>query len=64
MKLYDILASIQVNNWYCGNITALYAWVNNCAVSANDVKKVRYHLNKHGYKLASSSGIIHAITKL
>lgn len=64
MKLYDILASIQVNNWYCGNITALYAWVNNCAISTNDVKKVRYHLNKHGYKLASSSGIMHAITKL
>lgn len=48
MKLYDILASIHVYNWYCGNITALYAWVNKCSISVNDIKKVRYHLNKHG----------------
>lgn len=64
MKLYDILASIQVNNWYRGNITALYAWVNKCTISTNDVKKVRYHLNKHGYKLAANSGIMYNITKV
>ena len=64
MKLYDILASIQVYNWYCGNITALYAWANNCALSASDIKKVRYHLNKHGYKLTANSGIMHTITKV
>ena len=64
MKLYDILASIQVSNWYYGNITALYAWSNNCAISANDIKKVRYHLNKYGYKLAANSGIMYTITKV
>ena len=64
MKLYDILKSIPVYNWYCGNITALYACANNCCISSNDIKKVRYYLKKYGYKLAAKDGIIHTITKV
>lgn len=62
--LYDTLSNINVYNWFCGNICALYAWSNNCIISKNDIKKVRYHIKKIGYGLHAYNGIIYSIYKL
>ena len=51
MNLYNCLETINVNNWYCGKITALYAWVNSCTIeNRNEQNKIRKALNKIGYK--------------
>ena len=65
MNLYDVLASIEVTNWYCGKISALYAWSNNCTIeNKKDENKVRRGLKKIGYKCSIVGGMITKISKL
>lgn len=64
IKAYTILERISVNNWYCGQISALHAFANACTISSADVRKVRYHLKKHGFKTHVVGNIIQSISKL
>ena len=65
MKVYDVLASIEVTNWYCGKISALYAWSNNCTIaSKSEQNKVRRALKKIGYACSIAGGIISQIRKI
>lgn len=59
----DVLKSIEVNNWYCGTISAFYAWANNCTISKNDANKVRKALKKYGYTCNILGGIICNLSK-
>lgn len=59
----DVLKSIEVNNWYCGVVSAFYAWVNNCTISKNDANKVRKALKKYGYTCNILGGIICNLSK-
>ena len=63
--LYDTLKKINVYNWYCGNITALYAWSNKCTIeNKNEQRKIRYHLKKIGYKAYFGQRCILEIEKI
>ena len=58
-KLTDLLYSITVYNWYCGYVTALYAFGNECVVEyPKDRAKVRRLLNKNGYVAHFNGGIL------
>lgn len=59
----EVLKSIKVNNWYCGIISAFYAWSNNCTISKNDANKVRSALKKYGYTCNILGGIICNLSK-
>lgn len=61
---YNILSTIQVENWYCGNITALYAFNNVCTVSKADQAKIRRRLLKAGYKCVFNNSILSQLIKL
>ena len=51
MELYDLLKSVTVNNWYCGEVSLLYAWSNGCTIESKlEQNKIRRILSKHGYK--------------
>ena len=51
MELYDVLRSVTVNNWFCGKVSLLYAWSNNCTIeSKSEQNKIRRILKKNGYK--------------
>ena len=59
MDLYSLLESITVNNWFCGEVSLLYAWSNNCTIeSKSQQNKVRRILSKRGYKAHFGSGIL------
>ena len=59
MKFYDVLDSIICHNWYCGEITAFYAWSNECTIEdRNDQQKIRRALKKIGYKAHFGAGIL------
>ena len=58
-KLCELLESITVYNWYCGYITALYAFSNDCVVeNASDQAKVRRLLKANGYVAHFNCGIL------
>lgn len=59
----EVLKSIKVNNWYCGIISAFYAWSNNCTISKNDANRVRKALKKYGYTCNILGGIICNLSK-
>ena len=61
-QLYDTLTKIRVTNWFCGTISALYAWSNNCTITKADESRLRRSLKKIGYKCCISRGIIGKIT--
>ena len=64
-ELYDTLDSIEVTNWYCGKISAFYAWSNNCTIaSKSEQNKVRRALKKIGYACSIGGGIISQIRKI
>ena len=63
MKLYELLSTIICHNWYCGEITALYAWSNGCTIeSRTEQQKIRRILARNGYK-AHFGGCILSIEK-
>ena len=59
----ELLSKIIVYNWYCGYITAYYAFANNCTITKNDSNNVRRVLKKHGYSCKIYRGIIAEINK-
>ena len=61
---YDILDSIQVNNWYCGNITAGYAYSNFCSLNKVDQAKIRRRLKTAGYSCSFSEGKMYNLKKV
>lgn len=63
-KLYDILENIKVNNWYCGEVTALFAFGTECALSKKDIAKIRRKIKPLGYTMQTDDGIIARFTKL
>lgn len=64
-ELYDTLALIEVTNWYCGKVSALYAWSNNCTIeNRSEQNKVRRTLKKIGYTCSIWGGIISQIRKI
>ena len=59
MELYSLLRSVTVNNWFCGEVSLLYAWSNGCTIESKlEQNKVRRILSKHGYKAHFGSGIL------
>lgn len=57
--LYTILQSISVHNWYCGEVTALYAYTHGCTIeSRNEQNKIRKALKEAGYIAHFGSGIL------
>ena len=60
-QLYDTLTKIRVTHWFCGTVSALYAWSNGLVITKADESKVRRHLKKIGYKCCISRGIIYKI---
>ena len=49
-KLVNLLESITVYNWYCGHVTALYAFNHDCVIDDNgDRTKVRTILKANGF---------------
>lgn len=63
IKLYDILENIKVNNWYCGEVTALFAFSNQCALSKKDIAKIRRKIKPYGYTMQTDDGTIAKFTK-
>ena len=61
---YNILANIQVNNWYLGNITGLKAFSTESAINKADQTKIRRRLLKAGYKCIFNAGILSQIIKV
>ena len=61
--LYDTLSKIRINHWFCGTVTAYYAWSNSLFITKAEESKVRRHLKKIGYKCSISKGIISRIYK-
>lgn len=58
-NLLNLLENIQVYNWYCGYVTALYAFNNDCTVEyPKDRSKVRRLLKKNGYVAHFNRGIL------
>lgn len=50
MLLHTILEPITVHNWYCGEITASYAWANSCTIeNKSEQNKIRKALKRAGY---------------
>ena len=64
MGVYDVLESITVSNWYCGEISALYAWSNNCTIeNISEQNTIRRELKKIGYNCSIVGCIITRIFK-
>lgn len=63
MNLYSILEKIKVDNWYCGEVTALFAFANECALSKKDIAKIRRKIKPYGYTIQTGDGIIARFTK-
>ena len=58
-KLVKLLENITVYNWYCGHVTALYAFNNCCTVEyPKDRTRVRRLLNGNGYVAHFNGGIL------
>ena len=58
-KLVNLLESITVYNWYCGHVTALYAFNHDCVIeNACDRTKVRRILKANGYIPHLNGGIL------
>ena len=58
-KLVKLLENITVYNWYCGHVTALYAFNNDCVIDDNsDRAKVRRLLKGNGYVAHFNGGIL------
>lgn len=60
---YSLLTSISVTDRYLGKINALTAWATNACITANDIRKVRAKLKKHGYSLHVRNGIMYNIVR-
>lgn len=61
--LYDVLKQIEVTNWYCGEVTALFAFSNQCALSKKDIAKIRRKIKPYGYTMQTDDGTIAKFTK-
>lgn len=61
---YNILANIQVYNWYLGNINGLQAFSTESAINKADQTKIRRRLLKAGYKCIFNAGILSQIIKV
>lgn len=61
---YNVLANIQVGNWYLGNITGLQAFSTESALNKADQNKIRRRLLKAGYKCIFANGILFNLIKL
>lgn len=58
-KLVKLLENITVYNWYCGHVTALYAFNNDCSIEdTKDKTKVRRLLKENGYVVHFNGGIL------
>ena len=58
-KLIDLLDGITVYNWYCGHVSALYAFGNECVFEyPKDRTKVRRLLKKNGYVAHFNGGVL------
>ena len=58
-KLVNLLESITVYNWYCGHVTALYAFNHDCVIENScDRTKVRRILKANGYIPHLNGGIL------
>lgn len=60
-RIYSTLESIKVDNWYNGEVSALYAFSNGCTISKKDANKVRYYLKKIGVNVSILGGVIVSI---
>ena len=61
---YNILANIQVYNWYLGKINGLQAFSTESAINKADQTKIRRRLLKAGYKCIFNAGILSQIIKI
>lgn len=61
---YNILSTIQVENWYCGNITGLQAFSTESALNKADQANIRRRLLKAGYKCVFNNSILSQLIKL
>ena len=58
-KLVNLLDSITVYSWYCGHVTALYAFNHNCVIENNcDRSKVRRILKANGFIPHLNGGVL------
>lgn len=63
--LYDILKTININNWYFGEITAFYAFHTGATIeSYQDRQKISKTLFKYGFKPVFSGYVIQEIINL
>lgn len=61
---YNVLANIQVKNWYLGDITGLKAFSTESALNKADQAKIRRRLLKAGYKCVFNNSILSQLIKL
>ena len=61
---YNVLESIQVKNWYLGDITGLKAFSTESAINKADQTKIRRRLLKAGYKCIFNAVILSQIIKV
>lgn len=61
---YNVLANIQVKNWYLGDITGLQAFSTESVLNKADQNKIRRRLLKAGYKCIFINGILFNLIKL
>ena len=61
---YNVLANIQVKNWYLGDITGLQAFSTESVLNKADQAKIRRRLLKAGYKCIFNAGILSQIIKI
>ena len=58
-KLVDLLENIMVYNLYCGHVTALYAFGNDCVIEyPKDMTKVRRLLKTNGFVPHFNGGVL------
>ena len=58
-KLYELLENTTVYNWYCGHVTALYAFNHSCYFEhKGDQSKVRRLLKANEYVAHFNGGIL------
>lgn len=61
---YNVLSSIQVKNWYLGDITGLQAFSTESVLNKADQNKIRRRLLKAGYKCIFINGILFNLIKI
>lgn len=61
---YNVLANIQVKNWYLGDITGIQAFSTESVLNKADQNKIRRRLLKAGYKCIFINGILFNLIKL